>query len=148
MIEEIKVAKLKECGILPSRKNRTDAGIDFYVPNEFPRVVIPPHGGVKINTFVTVQIPEGYMMLIKPKGRNIHLTGSGVIDAYYEPGPIIIRVVNPFEDEIILEAGQAFAQGVLLPVATPKLIEVSIEEMNNESDRSNTGGILGVNKWD
>ena len=44
---------------------------------------------------MTVEIPAGYVGLVKPKGRNDHLLGAGVVDAGYQ-GEILVKVVNPF----------------------------------------------------
>lgn len=137
----IKVAKIRAGARLPTRKNPTDAGMDFYALGDY---YIPAHDQTIVRTGVTVEIPEGYMMLIKPKGRNAHLVGSGVVDANYQPGEICIRVINIGDVRYIISDGTAIAQGILIPIVVPKIEVVNIEDLEMEHTRSGKGGILGA----
>ena len=139
-MEYLRVATLREEGIIPSRKNPTDAGIDFYTPKDF---TLEPNSMQIIATGVTVEIPEGYMLLIKPKGKNHHLVGAGVGDAFYHPGEIFIKVINATDEGLFYKRGDGIGQGVLIPVATPELVIVDEEDLKNISSRSEKGGIVG-----
>ena len=139
-MKTIKAAKLHPDAILPTRKHADDAGIDFYALNP---VVIPPHSFEIVKTGITVEIPAGYVGLMKPKSRNDHLLGAGVIDAGYQ-GEIQIKIANLTDDPLEIVYGQAIGQMLVIPVETPSVEEVPKEEIHkNVSERGATGGILG-----
>jgi dUTP pyrophosphatase len=139
MIKTIKFTKLSPKAIAPFRKNPTDAGIDFY-SSEY--VTINPNSIIIVHTGISIEIPEGFMLLIKPKGRNNHLIGAGVADAYYEPGEILIKIANITNEYQIVCEGEAIAQGIYIPIETPQLIEVEKSELINNKKRSGSGGIV------
>ena len=147
MFEKVRVAKLREDAILPRRKNPFDAGMDFFTPYD---VVLEPGDLKIIRTGITVEVPEGYVLLLFPKGRNNHLLGGGVIDAYYQPGEILVKVVNPTNEAIVLKRGSGIAQGIFFRIPTPEIIEVSVQEILQSledkidyvSNRSGKGGIV------
>ena len=139
-MKTIKAAKLHPDAVLPTRKHADDAGIDFYALNP---VVIPPHSFDIVQTGITVEIPAGYVGLMKPKSRNDHLLGAGVIDAGYQ-GEIQIKIANLTDDPLEIEYGQAVGQMLVVPVETPSVEEVPQEEIHKKvSERGATGGILG-----
>ena len=139
MLKKIRAAKIREEGILPRRKNPTDAGMDFYAPYD---IMLYPHEVKVINTFISVEVPEGYMLLIKPKSSNNHLVGAGVIDAYYHPGPIMVKLVNPTNETLVYRRGSGIAQGIFIKIEAPEIKEVSIKDLENDHPRSKSGGIL------
>jgi dUTP pyrophosphatase len=139
MIDKIRVAKLTEKAILPKRKNSTDAGIDFYSLYD---TVIPAGEFEIVGTGITVEIPEGYFMLLKPKGKNNHLVGAGVVDSFYHPGEIMFKIFNTLNKRLLINYGDAIGQGVLIPIETPELVEVSVDDLKNKSNRSGEGGIV------
>ena len=137
-MNNLKVARLQPDAKLPTRKHPSDAGMDFYCLEEER---IQPNSFTLVHTGVTVEIPEGYVGVLKPKGASTHLTGSGVIDAGYQ-GEIIFRVVNPYHYAIPMAKHAPVGQMILLPVLTPSLEEVSPEEIHAvASSRGAEGGI-------
>ena len=142
-MKEIKVARLVEGAILPTRKHPADAGIDIYIYYDFK---VPGFLTTTINTGISVEIPEGFVGILKPKGKNEHLIGSGVVDAGYQ-GEIIVRVFNTHPYPINFKAGDAICQMVIYPTVTPKVVEVSKEEIHEvKSLRGTTGGIHGISQ--
>lgn len=138
-MERIRIARLRPGATLPTRRHPTDAGLDLYAAEA---ASIPPHTSAIVPSGVTVEIPEGYMGLVKPKGRNDHLLGAGVVDAGYQ-GEILVKVVNPFDHALQIRAGEAIGQMVIVPVVTPAVEEVSPEEIHAAaSARGGTGGIV------
>jgi len=142
MIQNIKFSKLYPDAIAPTRKNSTDAGLDFYSYNS---ARIYPNCYWIIKTGITLEIPEKHVLLIKPKGKSNYLIGSGVIDAFYQPGEILIKIFNPLNNILEIDKGDCIAQGILISIEIPTLIEVSIEELSNPSNRSKCGGIIENN---
>jgi dUTP pyrophosphatase len=138
MLETIKYAKLTSDAKSPTRKNSTDAGIDFYSSET---VKIPPHNMRIVHTGITVEIPNGFVLIIKPKSKNNHLIGAGVIDAGYQPGEILVKVINIWDSAMIINKYDPIAQGVYLPIETPSLIETNVEDLRHDSSRSGQGGI-------
>lgn len=139
-MDTIRVAKIFSNATLPTRKHSTDAGMDFYAYGDY--LILRQQEAI-IRTGISVEVPEGYMLLIKPKGSNSHLVGSGVVDAHYEPGEILIRVVNYTEYGIFITDDDPIAQGVLMPVVTPEIVEVPLEDFQAELyERSGKGTIL------
>jgi dUTP pyrophosphatase len=138
-MQTIRAARLDPRAKLPTRKHPQDAGMDLY---SLDTAVIPAHGFTIVPTGITLEIAEGYVGLIKPKGRSDHLLGSGVVDAGYQ-GEILIKVVNPYDLPIDIPAGGALGQLLLLPVVTPEVEEVSPEEIHpRASSRGGNGGIV------
>lgn len=137
-MDTIKVARLQPDAWLPSRKHPSDAGLDVYAL----RVVrVQAHTYQVVPTGITIDIPDGYFGLLKPKGKNNHLIGAGVIDAGYQ-GEILVKVVNPYDIDLEFSAGEAIGQLLLLPIATPAVEEVSLSAIHTAATpRGGSGGI-------
>ena len=139
-MEKIKAAKMRKDAIIPTRKHPADAGIDFYAVEP---LTIAPHSFGVVKTGITVEIPDGFAGIMKPKSRNNHLLGAGVIDAGYQ-GEIQIKIANIADEELKIEYGQAVGQMLILPVFTPAVVEIPYDEIHQiVSERGATGGILG-----
>jgi dUTP pyrophosphatase len=141
LLMKLRYARLEDDALLPFRKHDTDAGMDFYSNYMY---TIPPHTSIIAKTGISVEIPEGYFMLIMPKSKNHHLIGAGVIDSYYQPGEILVKIVNYSDEQLFINYHDPIAQGILIPIITPELEETTIEDLKNNSDRSSTGGILTI----
>ena len=140
-MENIRAAKLQENAILPTRKHPDDAGIDFYAAESS---VIPPHSFGIVGTGITIEIPSGYVGLMMPKSRNDHLLGAGVIDAGYQ-GEIRVKIANLNDIPLEIKFGQAIGQMLLIPVETPAVEEIPLDEIHKaKTARGATGGILGT----
>ena len=144
-MEPIRAARLHPNAKLPTRKHPHDAGMDLY---SLDATVIPPHSFAIIPTGITLEIPEGYVGLLKPKGRSDHLLGSGVVDAGYQ-GEILIKVVNPYAHPLEIPAGGALGQMLLIPIVTPAVEEVLPGEIHAQaSSRGGSGGIVDQHSRD
>lgn len=138
-MDTIRIARLRPDAVLPTRKHPADAGLDVYAVE---RVEIPPHSFFIVPTGVTVDIPAGYVGLLKPKGRSDHILGAGVVDAGYQ-GEILVKVANVTDQVLVFEKGDAVGQLVILPVLTPAVEEADPGEIHtSKSTRGNAGGIL------
>lgn len=138
-VEDIKVAKIADDAVLPTRKHPFDAGIDFYAVQD---TLIPPHSVKVVRTGITMELPPHYFGLLKPKGGSNFDILAGVVDSNYQ-GEILFKVHNPFDDNISFMKGQAVGQMVIIPIIRPALLEVNSREIHaEESDRGPTGGIV------
>lgn len=142
-MEKIHIARLRPDAVLPTRKHPLDAGLDVYAVEQ---VIIAPHSFAIVPTGVTVEIPEGFVGLLKPKGRSDHLLGAGVVDAGYQ-GEILVKVANLTEGVLVIEKNEAVGQLVILPVLTPEVEEVDASEIHSrKSSRGSGGGIVSQHK--
>lgn len=142
-MDNVLFTKLRKNAKAPFRKNPTDAGLDFY---SIENKSISAHQTIIVRTGISIQIPQGFMLLLRPKSRNDYLIGAGVIDAFYEPGEILVKVVNTKDYPIEITEGQAVAQAIFIPIWTPIPVETDEENLFNESLRSQTGGIVDQSK--
>ena len=130
---------------IPSRAHPWDAGLDLYTQED---VIVPesqdwPFGEIEvgsatIDTGVHVEIPEGYVGLIKSKsGLNVKhgLTAEGVIDAHYT-GSIRCKIYNHTHQPYKFKAGDKIAQLVIVPCLLP---ELELVDSLEETDRGDGG---------
>lgn len=134
----LKFARIDANAKSPSRKHPTDAGVDVYALTDN---FLWPFSYKNIHTGVTFEIPAGTMLEVRPKGRNNHLIGAGVIDAGYQ-GEIVVKVVNYTWKPMRIKQGDAIAQLVQVPVICDAVEEVDSTRVHAErSARAGTGGI-------
>lgn len=134
----LKFSKLDPSAATPSRKHPTDAGVDVFANED---VRIPPFSYRVVKTGVTFEVPEDTLLEIRPKGRNNHLVGSGIVDAGYQ-GEIMVKVVNYSWRVLHIRRGDAIAQLVQLPVICEPVEELPLEEIHaKQSERGSAGGI-------
>ena len=136
---------LDEGAKMPTRAHPWDAGLDLYTPRIewVPRCYVTVDddigvGEVTIDTGVHVEIPEGYVGLIKSKsGLNVKhgLTAEGVIDAHYT-GSICVKLYNHTPIEHHFDAGDKIAQLVIVPCLLP---ELELVDKLEETDRGDNG---------
>jgi dUTP pyrophosphatase len=134
----LRFSRLTADAVLPFRKHPADAGVDIFASES---VLIPSFSYRVVHTGVTFEVPEGTMLEIRPKGRNNHLIGAGVVDAGYQ-GEILVKVVNFSWKPLRIRKGDAIAQLVQLPVICEPLEELPVERLHGQpSERGNEGGI-------
>jgi dUTP pyrophosphatase len=132
-------AKLNPQAKDPVRKHLNDAGVDVF---SLISTLILPFKSKVIPTGLTFEIPQGYMLDARPKGRNNHLIGAGIIDAGYQ-GEILIKVVNYEYWPLWIKKWDAIAQLVLVKIETPPLEKVDVMKIHEQvSERGGTGGIV------
>ena len=128
---------------MPEFAHETDAGADLRIPVE---VVVPAHGSVVIDTGVHVEIPEGYVGMLKSKsGLNVKhdLIGTGTIDSGYS-GSIRVKLYNLGDTDYQILRGDKIIQMVILPCA---YTEFTLVDSFKESERGNGGfGSTGTNR--
>ena len=136
---ELRVAKLKDEAVLPSRAHEGDAGLDLYACEA---AHLGPGERWSVGTGIGVEIPDGYAGLVLPRSglardHGIALVNSpGLIDSGYR-GELRVLLLNTDPAETFrVEPGDRIAQLVLVPVAPVEPVEV---EALSESARA-TGG--------
>ena len=140
----MKITKIRDVKT-PTRANSTDAGIDFFIPNDHVFSYLKPGASVLIPSGVKVNVPEGYALIAFNKSgvavkKNLHV-GACVVDHGYQ-GEVHINLTNVGSEDRTLEAGDKIVQFVLLPLGPP---EIELVEENNlyESNSSRGEGGFG-----
>ena len=136
---DLRVAKLKEAAILPTRAHGGDAGLDLYACEA---AHIGPGERWSVGTGIAVEIPTGHAGLVLPRSglareHGIALVNSpGLIDAGYR-GEVSVLLLNTDPAEIFtIEPGDRIAQLVIAPVALAEPVEA---EALAESGRGGGG---------
>lgn len=137
---------------LPVRANKSDSGIDFFVPNEldsvkvtpseiFPNefvipketrnsekaLIIEPWKGLLIPSWIKTIIEEGYDLVFENKSwvstKYGLVIGAKVVDSSYR-WEVHLHLINTTTKNVIIYLGQKIAQGILRKVenAVPEVI--------------------------
>lgn len=156
----------------PIRAHDTDAGIDFFIPNDINQedlensakvtgtnlifnpaeksIYIPPHGSALIPSGIKVIVPKGYALIFFNKSgvatKKHLLRGACVADHDFQ-GEILFNMNNIAATGIKLMAGEKLIQGVLIQVGDHQPIEVDdIMNYTAQSERGEGGfGSSGTN---
>ena len=142
---------LDEGAKMPTRAHEFDAGLDLYAPKistipgckysgsvyrvGYGKVYV---GSRAIDTGVHVQIPEGYVGLVKSKSGLMVNTGlftDGTIDSGYT-GSIKVNLFNTKAADYVIQAGDKIAQLVIVPCLLPDL---ELVDKLEETDRGDGG---------
>ena len=105
---------------LPERAHDLDAGDDH---RSNIRAYVPPYSSAVIDTGVHIEIPEGYVGMLKSKsGLNVKhdITSEGVIDSGYT-GSICVKLYNHGQNAYEVNKGDKISQLVIMPIFTPAL---------------------------
>ena len=119
---------------MPTKAHDTDAGFDLYSPKDF---VVRCGGSVIIDTGVHIEIPKGYVGMLKSKsGLNVKygITGEGVIDAGYT-GSIVAKLYNN-GNTLQFKEGQKIIQIVFLPIPE---VELELTDSFEATERGDGG---------
>lgn len=127
---------LDEGAKMPTRAHADDAGLDLYSRENR---VIYPHSSATFDTGVHVEIPRGYVGMIKSKsGLNVKygLTSEGVLDCGYT-GSIRVKLYNHSSEAYTVAAGDKISQLVIMPIIAPELELVKV--FGTETERGDNG---------
>ena len=134
---KIKVKRLNELAMLPTKAHATDAGFDLYATSK----TYDKDGNVVYGCGLAFEIPEGYMGLVFPRSSNARtqllLSNSvGVIDSGYR-GEVTakFKCLSTFHDTEY-KIGERFAQIIFLPIPN---VELEVVDELSDSERG-TGG--------
>ena len=133
----------------PTRAHETDAGIDFFVPNDFETVTLKPGEDVLIDSGIKVIVPKGYALIFKEKSgvatKRKLTVGAAVVDSDYR-GVVHFHLFNNGLTEQTISAGDKIVQGIVFPVSlcTPELI--SNDDYNQFSTERGEGGFGSTNE--
>jgi dUTP pyrophosphatase len=140
-IEKIEVLKVSAEATLPTRAHPEDAGLDMYSLED---VILEPSQGKVTKTGIAMAIPQGFVGMVADRSslakRGVK-TAGGIIDAGYR-GEIMICLWNISGEPIQLKRGERIAQLLILPIATPAVVEVA----KLDETKRGTGGFGSTGK--
>jgi len=154
------VKKLFPDAQLPVRANPTDSGLDVFVhhfeqhvpqadgfPMDQPYIRLSPGNRIFIATGLSVVVPPGYEVQVRPRSGNALKRGltvlntPGTVDANYR-GPINVIIINLSDEPQVIKRGEKIAQLVVAPVCLAAVVEV---ENLDQTDRGEGGfGSTGI----
>ncbi len=123
----VKIKKLKETAIIPTRGSSSSAGYDLYACLE-SSVVIHPGQTIKIPTGLAMELPEGYVGLIYARSGLATKKGLapankvGVCDSDYR-GEYIVPLHNHGEEAVEVSPNERIAQLIITPFVVADFME-------------------------
>ena len=136
----MKIKRLNENAIIPTRGSSAAAGYDLYTTDE---TMIAPGQTVLVGTGLAMEIPEGYFGAVFARSGLATKEGLrpancvGVIDADYR-GELKVPLHNDSDVEQPVTAGERIAQLVIMP-----FLAVDFEETDELSDTARSTGGFG-----
>lgn len=127
--------KLDKGAFIPLRAHETDAGADLRSPID---TVVPARGSRVIDTGVHIQLPHGYVGMLKSKsGLNVKnsITSEGVIDEGYT-GPIKVKLYNHSDEHYNIAHGDKITQLVIIPC---EYVQFDFVDSLEDSERGDGG---------
>lgn len=125
---ELRVSKLSDGALLPTRAHEGDAGLDLYACEA---AHIGPGERWSVGTGVAVEIPEGHAGLVLPRSglareHGIGLVNApGLIDSGYR-GEVRVLLLNTDPAETFrVASGDRIAQLLITPVALAEPVEAA-----------------------
>ena len=104
----MKISRIRDVK-MPTRANKNDAGIDFFVPNDFKGKQLGSNEGILIPSGVRVDVPKGHALIAFNKSgvavKRQLLGGACVVDEGYQ-GELHIHVINLSQDVQKIVAGE------------------------------------------
>ncbi len=136
---------------LPSYESAGAAGADVranFPPEQRDGLVLAPGARALVPTGLSLEIPEGYEVQMRPRSglalkHGITLPNApGTIDSDYR-GPLGVIVLNAGQEAVEITHGMRIAQMVVAPVV---IAEFRIDQELSETERGAGGfGSTGVN---
>lgn len=138
--------KVKFCRTNPEAKvpeyaHSSDAGADVFAVET---TVIPPKNTVLVKTGITMAIPEGYEIQVRPRsGLSLKsplrvANAPGTIDAHYR-GEVAVIMTNTGNEPYTINKYDKIAQFIIAPVPMIKWTEIDDIKDLGETDRGDGG---------
>lgn len=142
--------KLKFCRTrdvkAPARANPTDAGIDFYIPADFPTTTLKHGESVLIPAGVKVDVPAGWALVFMNKSgiasKKRLIVGACVVDHAYS-GEVHLNLLNAGDADQTISPGDKIVQGVMLPIGSHAMTEESESQMWLDAQSNRGAGGFG-----
>ena len=143
---DVKIKKIKNTAIIPTKSTTYAAGLDLYACLESESIQILPQTNVKIGTGLSFELPDGYMSLIFARS-GIATKESlrpancvGIIDSDYR-GEYIVPLFNDSNKTKTVKNNERIAQLVILPY--PEISFTEVDELSSTTRGKNGFGSSG-----
>lgn len=127
----------------PVRGHPSDAGIDFFVPEDFETVYLLPGEDVLIDSGIKVIVPRDYALIFKEKSgvavKKKLTLGASVIDSDYR-GVVHFHLFNNGTTAQTISAGEKIVQGIVFPISLCEPKEITEENYNLNCTQRGEGG--------
>lgn len=138
---KLKVCRVNENAVLPTRGSEKAAGLDLYAVVQ-DLCEIRPHETVMIGTGIAVEIPDGYFGAVFARSglakKGLRPANCvGVVDSDYR-GEVMVALHNDTTGSMHVESGQRIAQLVVMPY-----LQVEMEECDGLDDTERGAGGFG-----
>ena len=123
---ELRVKRLRDDAVLPSRAHEGDAGLDLTACEQ---VTIGVGERAAVGTGIAVEIPDGHAGLVVPRSglalrHGLSLVNTpGVIDAGYRGEVRLLLLNTDNESAFTVEPGMRIGQLLVVPVADVDVVE-------------------------
>ena len=140
----MKITKIRDVKT-PLRGTTGSAGIDFFVPNDFPKdlCTVQPNERFFIPSGIKANVPDGYALIAMNKSgvalKKGLLVGACVVDSDYQ-GEIHLHLVNTSYKAVTIEPGEKLTQFLLIPVDHCEIEEVPLGLLFDEDTQRGSGG--------
>ena len=140
----MKIAKVRDV-TTPTRGTTGSAGIDFYVPNDYPEELCTVKPGERffIPSGIKANVPEGHALIAMNKSgvalKKSLMVGACVVDSDYQ-GEIHLHLINTGTRDITIEPGDKLIQFLLIPVNHCVIDAVSLGSLFDEETVRGSGG--------
>eukprot|EP01040_Poterioochromonas_malhamensis_P024176 gene24176-29851_t len=122
--EMLRVKKLSEFAVLPSRGSKYAAGFDLSSAYD---IVVPARGKAIVKTDLAIAIPPNTYARIAPRSglaaKNFIDVGAGVVDYDYR-GNVGVVLLNHAEQDFAISRGDRIAQLILERICMADMEEV------------------------
>ena len=131
--EVLKIMKLSKEAELPEYAMNCDVGFDFRASES---VILGPFEQKEVKTGVAVEIPEGYIGLVRDRAGIVTEMAVHVVAGTFSPscrGEVTIMMINFGKDQVKIEKGMRIAQMIIVPV---KKVEIKEVKSLSKTERS------------
>jgi dUTP pyrophosphatase len=130
----------------PGRAHPTDAGIDFYIPMDFPVTELEPGKDILIPSGIKVVVPKGAALIAHNKSgvavKKKLSFGAHVVDESYR-GEVFFHMYNRGSESVVLEPNMKIIQMVLVPILLENPIEITSAEYSKFENTARGEGSQG-----
>lgn len=139
---DIKFSKVRDVKS-PVRAHDTDAGIDFFIPEDFEKQTVLPNQSITIPSGIKVSFNDGHALIAFNKSGIVSkkklIVGAEVVDSTYE-GEVHIDIHNIGNVSQTLIPGMKIVQFILMPIMSGSMIETKEEDLYDSKSERGSGG--------
>lgn len=137
---KIKIKRIDKTLPLPEYHSKGAVAFDVLARES---ITIDPHAIGRVPTNIVVEIPKGYMLLLKDRSSTAKKKGllctTGFIDQDFcgENDEILLQFYNFQETAVLIEKGERLGQAAFIPILIPEWQEV--DSMGKNKNRGGFG---------